>query len=839
MTAKPELMLHIGMGKTGTTALQHFFWENRSALARRGIVYPTTGATSKAHHLISPHVPAFLAGGDWTFLQPADWVEKVAALQAPRLLMSSELIAWASADVVAPFCAALQRHFDLKICLYLRRQDNIIMAGYNQQIKAGTQVLELDRVLGQQQRRFDYLARIVPWELAVGAENLVIRAYERGQFRDGDLIKDFLSGVLGITDWAGFDFDQGENSNPRFTRAALDFKRLINVIYQAPAETEIFNEALIEFSAREGSGAREIFFEQSTLTWAQRDEILKLAAPANAYIAAKFLGRDDGVLFREDLGPAPDAAEADEVTTDDLRAIVSFLRAERPKLFAALAARVDAQKSSGRKVLAKAAREMGRLLDGASVPAGRKPEALPKAAGALGSKAGPSGQLNPAKAQTTAAASPADTPMTLKQRMAAKRAARQPSLTVSLATNASKLAGATEVLAPEVLNRSAPALDLMDLSLPSGHDVVLHFGVRKTGSTSIQETLYRNPGAQSGYFYPDLGHANGTLVLQNAFATVESLIARRREVPGGQVRNKTKSRAMQLLTTQLAKARAGVPLILSSEGLDWLSPPEFTRMVRSLEAQAQSLRFVGYIREPVSYARSAFQESVKHGFPKRNMFLKPEADSLGKGYHEIVNQLDALVGRDRVDARAFDRARFPGGDVVKDFLTRAGVDPARVQVHRVNESLSATAVKLLYVWRKFTDADATDLRYPKSRVPFVKSMTDLGGPGLVIHPAMEDRLEADNRHIYDWAAQRLDVPLVALRNQTDKGLRFEQDLFQLSDEEAGLFADYAASHGVKTLPARAGPEQIAATMQDIRLSFVTPTEKLKAAVKKGRAALRG
>src|SRR5690554_3774829 len=57
---KKTLYLHIGLGKTGTTALQEFFWANRSQLAKRGIDYPDYCVIAGAHHALSPHQPKFL-----------------------------------------------------------------------------------------------------------------------------------------------------------------------------------------------------------------------------------------------------------------------------------------------------------------------------------------------------------------------------------------------------------------------------------------------------------------------------------------------------------------------------------------------------------------------------------------------------------------------------------------------------------------------------------------------------------------------------------------------------------------------------------------------------------
>lgn len=45
-----RVVLHIGPHKTGTTALQNLFWQNRAALAKRGLVYPRLAYAHTGHH---------------------------------------------------------------------------------------------------------------------------------------------------------------------------------------------------------------------------------------------------------------------------------------------------------------------------------------------------------------------------------------------------------------------------------------------------------------------------------------------------------------------------------------------------------------------------------------------------------------------------------------------------------------------------------------------------------------------------------------------------------------------------------------------------------------------
>ena len=45
----PGVLLHIGTGKTGTSAIQSFAWAQREALAREGIAYPEPGLSHIEH----------------------------------------------------------------------------------------------------------------------------------------------------------------------------------------------------------------------------------------------------------------------------------------------------------------------------------------------------------------------------------------------------------------------------------------------------------------------------------------------------------------------------------------------------------------------------------------------------------------------------------------------------------------------------------------------------------------------------------------------------------------------------------------------------------------------
>ena len=368
------------MGKTGTTALQNFFWANRDKLAEQGVLYPDVGVVAGAHHRISPHMPKFLADQGWSTLPPEKWVRDVAGRGFDRVLMSSELIAWAAREKIAAFAAPLESAFDTWVCLYLRRQDNMMMASYNQQIKAGTQIRPLAKVLAPQLKQFDYAERIGAWEREFGPEHMIVRPYERAQFPEGDLIADFMTHVLGIRDLSGFVRPSAENSNPRFSRVALEFKRLINAVEENIARTGRFNPALIAFSGAQDAGSTEIFQDQDLLSSVERQKILDHFADQNADIARRYLNRADGVLFTEPLTSAAEAAPP--VTDGELEAPMRWLAREEPALLDDLEQMALANQDESFVVTRKAARQLLRLIGKIKRPLPKKarPAARPETA---------------------------------------------------------------------------------------------------------------------------------------------------------------------------------------------------------------------------------------------------------------------------------------------------------------------------------------------------------------------------------------------------------------------------------------------------------------------------
>ena len=332
---KPALTLHIGLGKTGTTVLQEFFWANRKLLEKNGITYPDYGVVAGAHHLLSPHIPPYLKNV-WNFKPAEEWAPKLARSRAAQTLLSSELISSGQSDVITEFCTAVCERFKLRIVVYLRRQDHLIMASYNQHVKTGKQRRKLSEIYQNMVRRFDFEATLKPWVDAIGAENIVVRPYEREQFYGNDIRLDFLYHAFGV------EIDDelqlgGGNANPRLDTSILEYKRLLNNIVSDGEKLLRLQRLLTGYcEVREATSADK----QSLLPAAIRLEILAGYEQQNNAIARTYLGRTDGKLFLE-LPPNPGTTWQDNVLSpEEATSIAVFLAGKDPSLMQWLSAEV-------------------------------------------------------------------------------------------------------------------------------------------------------------------------------------------------------------------------------------------------------------------------------------------------------------------------------------------------------------------------------------------------------------------------------------------------------------------------------------------------------------------
>ncbi len=246
-STRPAVVLHVGMGKTGTSSIQAWFHRNRQRLTRHGVLFPQSpGKRRHARLSLAVQVDEARRPPDRrgieeppaSQLRPVVREELVAEIRASkpsRLLLSDEGLCGASDEAIENLRHLLDGVAEsVRVVFYLRRQDEHLCSRYQQVVKWNGLTARLaeraDR-MGRAAGLYDYRARLEAWQRVFRPDELVVRRFERADFVGGTLLRDFL-------DAAGLalhpeDFEEGPTRNTSLDAESVELLRLLNILEQA------------------------------------------------------------------------------------------------------------------------------------------------------------------------------------------------------------------------------------------------------------------------------------------------------------------------------------------------------------------------------------------------------------------------------------------------------------------------------------------------------------------------------------------------------------------------------------------------------------------------------
>lgn len=217
-SSKSELILHIGVPKTGTTAIQRSLYQNRNQLEEQGVFYPETFLDAFpvedqwAHHLYAHKWGGWLDARKFNISPDAAWHslrEKVES-EPGRYIVSSErfadLLSTSRSRDVLDFITSLFSGTEVKVVGYIRRQDILAESFLKQRVKVGVQDKGLEDYIADLPSFLDYNLMFSNISEFVGWQNVVIRLYDRRNLFKEDVTLDFL-------DFLRVDADSLANTN--------------------------------------------------------------------------------------------------------------------------------------------------------------------------------------------------------------------------------------------------------------------------------------------------------------------------------------------------------------------------------------------------------------------------------------------------------------------------------------------------------------------------------------------------------------------------------------------------------------------------------------------------
>lgn len=320
-----KLYLHIGLPKTGTTYIQNFLRKNNAVLMEHGCIYPefgyrfpSIGANRNAHFLCNVERDE---NGERNrerekVIEENCFTQLLECFKEYEKVIISDEQLWNSAEYKRDkfFWKDLRKRIDgygveLKVIVYLRRQDSFIQSFWAQQVKENGYTLSLkeyteDRRFGR--IKLDYCKRLEKIAKFVGKENLLVRVYEKGQYEGGSLISDFLY-TVGLSYYDSFE-ELEKPSNRSISGIYLATRQELNAIEEFRTRKS-YALALLKRVADE-QGELKIKGDNNYFTYEDDVSFLSRYAESNKKVARVYLGREDGVLFRE-------KPEKEEFRTED------------------------------------------------------------------------------------------------------------------------------------------------------------------------------------------------------------------------------------------------------------------------------------------------------------------------------------------------------------------------------------------------------------------------------------------------------------------------------------------------------------------------------------------
>lgn len=324
-----RLYLHVGTPKTGTSMIQFFMVKNQGLLLRKGYSYPNFGFTFEgigqnrnAHFLTHEYYDddKNRLYDEERKLQEQGFAKLLEELQQNKNVVLSDEHIWTGYRVMENFWENLFQKItgaghELKVVVYLRRQDAYIQSYWAQLVKETSKESFSAYI---KKKRYEKSKLYYDTELdtiasVIGMDNLIVRVYEKGQYYggNGNLVEDFLH-IIGLELTEEYKGSE-KIVNGNISGDCLEVKRILNRMPEFRARKNFLIPVMQKVSVREGKSSD--YSRAACFTEGQRIEFLEQFKEGNSIVAKKYLNKDSGILFEE---KAPENETVKAYTKEEL-----------------------------------------------------------------------------------------------------------------------------------------------------------------------------------------------------------------------------------------------------------------------------------------------------------------------------------------------------------------------------------------------------------------------------------------------------------------------------------------------------------------------------------------
>lgn len=339
-----KLILHIGTPKTASTLIQNSLENNPEWLAENGAAYGKVLAPDANHITLffacanavhdfardyGLHSMEDLAEFRQKVSDRIAWHKDQLADTVDTMIMSSENLTgnMHRPGEIARLRSLLEPHFDdIKIVIYVRRQDDAILSMYGEYMRRGfSDDLFRDFVdvcLGPDSPTpYLYYRRVLSrWVKVWGTENIIVRRFSSVDFIDGDILADFLGIVMNTwePDLDGFKVSQDDNRG--LSAPMLEWLRRLHphIPFMKDDQPNPQRTLLTPLISKMPTQPRPVMAAGTA------QHIMRHFAPANAWLKETFFPDLDGPFF-PDRPDHPERGNLGHLTPEDMISLTGQL----------------------------------------------------------------------------------------------------------------------------------------------------------------------------------------------------------------------------------------------------------------------------------------------------------------------------------------------------------------------------------------------------------------------------------------------------------------------------------------------------------------------------------
>ena len=229
--------------------------------------------------------------------------------------------------------------------------------------------------------------------------------------------------------------------------------------------------------------------------------------------------------------------------------------------------------------------------------------------------------------------------------------------------------------------------------------------MHKTGTSSIQNNLHNYTGKK--YFYPKLNSPNQSIAITAAFDHQNKTYAGFKHMKKAEIEALSQSTMASLE----AACQQSANIVLSGEDISLMTIDGAKNILSYFRQKVDHIQMVYYLRDPDSFASSAFQEYIKQGMDSIPSQIDPRYRFRIEKFIDS-NMIDKLI------IKEFNPSLLRHGCVVRDFFEELGIEYSPNSILSSNESLSTLACKILWRFNSYLKIKPEDLTCKQARRSF-------------------------------------------------------------------------------------------------------------------------